>query len=73
MKRRINEWKIQIGSPQELAWEIQRFLENQGFTSSENLAQLKLEPTPIEGHATFTTSLRGKKRYSKVNQLLFIH
>ncbi|MFC1980173.1 hypothetical protein ACFLVS_04925 [Chloroflexota bacterium] len=59
MLKTYAEWKVRVGSPRELCWELQRFLEKEGFKSDKLPESLILEPTPIEGHATFSMNIEG--------------
>lgn len=55
----VAEWKLRIGSPRELFWELHQFLRREGFTCREPFKPLSLKSTPIEGHATFNDSIDG--------------
>ena len=66
------EWKLRIGSPRELFWELQRFLEKEDFKSDKPSEPLVLEPTPIEGHATFSDSVEGHKEILQSTRWRFI-
>jgi hypothetical protein len=59
MAKTYAEWKLRIGSPRDLFWELQRFLEKEGLKSEKQFEPLKLESTPIEGHATFSGNVEG--------------
>lgn len=51
-------WKCRVGSPRELVWELHQFLTDKGYKLRPYEA-LDLHPAPIEGVATFETSLQG--------------
>lgn len=65
-------WKLRIGSPRDLFWELQRFLDKEGFKSDKTFEPLKLEPTPIEGHATFSGNIEGRKNILKSTRWRFV-
>jgi len=64
MKAVIRNWKTRITSPRELIWDLQCFLEEQGFTMDEAQG-LSLDATPISELATFSARLSGKRSYSQ--------
>ncbi len=72
MSRTYAEWKLRIGSPRELFWELQQFLEKEGFGMGEPSEALTLEPTPIEGPATFNKDVEGQRFYSVCIRWMFI-
>jgi len=64
MTKTYAEWKLRIGSPRELFWELQRFLEKTGFEIKNASDSLALESTPIEGHATFNKDINGRRIFA---------
>ena len=56
-------WKVRVGSPRELTWELYQFLVERGYKSEHGHEALRLEETPIEGVATFAESLQGRKDF----------
>ena len=72
MPKTYAEWKLRIGSPRDLFWELQRFLDKEGVKSDKPFEPLKLEPTPIEGHATFSGNVDGHKDILKSTRWRFI-
>jgi len=60
-----NRWKVRVGSPRELVWELHQFLVCRGYKCEyPNEEALELKPTPIEGVATFGSRLEGHKDFS---------
>jgi len=58
-----NRWKVRVGSPRELGWELYQFLAGKGYSFEHPYETLELSPAPIEGVATFKTTLEGHKDY----------
>jgi hypothetical protein len=58
-------WKPRVGSARELVWELHQFLADRDYECSPTYKALKLEPTPIEGVATFKTSFTGYKNFPR--------
>lgn len=56
-------WKVRVGSPRELVWELYQFLASKGFFFDEPYEPLELEPTPIEGAASFRGSIEGHRDF----------
>ncbi len=61
-----------VGSPRDLFWELQWFLDKEGVKSEKPFEPLKLEPAPIEGHATFRGNVDGHKDILKSTRWRFI-
>lgn len=58
-------WKVRVGSARELVWDLYKFLDDRGYRHHQPYEALALEPTPIEGVATFKTSFRGYKDFPR--------
>jgi len=58
-----NRWKVRVGSPRELVWELYQFLVGKGYKFEQPYEALELEPTPIEGVAAFRSNLKGHKDF----------
>jgi len=60
-----NRWKVRVGSPGELSWELYQSLVSKGYTAEkiqENVHEaVKLVETPIEGVANFTDRIEVYK------------
>ena len=44
-------WKVRVGSPRELIWELHQFLIDRGYKSDQPYIPLGIEEAPIEGTA----------------------
>jgi len=58
-----NRWKVRVGSPRELLWELYQFLVGKGYMLSSPYKPLKLKEAPIEGTATSQSSLEGHRDF----------
>lgn len=56
-------WKVRVGSPRELLWELYQFLDAKGFLLCEPYEPLELEQTPIEGTASFESTIKGHRDF----------
>jgi hypothetical protein len=58
-------WKPRVSSASDLVWELYQFLTDRDYECSPSYEALKLEPTPIEGVATFKKSFMGYKDFPR--------
>lgn len=56
-----NRWKVRVGSPRELVWELYQFLASKGYKFDYPYKEMELKQSPIEGTATFGTSIEGHR------------
>lgn len=54
-------WKVRVGSPRELVWELYQFLAGKGYEFDNPYEPLELRQAPIEGTATFESSIEGHR------------
>jgi len=52
-----------VGSPRELLWELYQFLAGRGYEFASPYEPLQLEQAPIEGTATFESSIEGHRDF----------
>lgn len=64
MKRPLeHRWKVRVGSPRELSWELYQSLVEKGYKSERDHEALQLEETPIEGVANFSDRIEVYKEF----------
>lgn len=56
-------WKVRVGSPRELLWELYQFLAGKGYEFDNPYEPLELKQAPIEGTATFESSIEGHRDF----------
>lgn len=56
-------WKVRIGSPRELVWELRQFLDGKGYRFDDSYKPLELKRAPIEGTATFESTIEGHRDF----------
>jgi len=56
-----HSWKLRVGSPGELLWELHQFISGRGYSFDRPYQPLKLEETPIDGMASFAAVLEASR------------